>query len=575
MKRPALVLVFAITLCVTVAVLALRGAVAPERIRNEVEQTLSAWIGTTVSFSGTANVEILPRPRVVWSGVTIAGVGSSDIGTAKELRVVLSFFDLLRGRIRPAGVSLDEPNLALATLPTIDLSQYEARLRSLPPLHIAVSNGRVRLAGDGDTASVEGLSLELDWPTGDERASIESKLSWRGLPVGLAVQGPTSDELATEVPTRIAAELAIAGSAVGFRGTFQSGVDRRLQGQVSLTAPDPSDLLRRLDRADLASYFAGNLLIVGDLNAGTDDATFSLTRAEIGSTRLDGALSMRWSGDSPTLAATLAADTIDLRDGRPALFGPGWSTLPLDRLKDAMGLDLRVSTKRLLYRSLQLERLAATLHFGEGRINAEVGVGNALGASLSLMARGEVDEEGLRVGLRSELRDLPLAEVARTLGATGVEDGRANATFTAETRCTVPRECPSRIDGRLAVAVKDAALMGGSPLADVSRFHPVALSAASTQKKTNWSRSDLDLHLVGSNLTIDSLVMVGDLATLDLGGTGDLATGRLDLTGRATFPTIRLDPDRNPTRALTVPLRIQGPIDRLELVPGTTTGADN
>lgn len=569
MKRPALVLVFAIALCVTVAVLALRGAVAPERIRNEVEQTLSAWVGATVSFSGTANVELLPRPRVVWNGVTLAEAGRGEVGTAKELRVVLSFFDLLRGRIRPAAVSLDEPTLELGDLPAIDLARYEARLRSLPPLYLLVSNGRIRLAGDGDTPSVMALSLEFDWPTGDERASVETKFSWRGLPVGFAVQGPIPDEIATEVPTRIAGELAIAGSAAGFRGTFQSGGDRRLQGQASLTVPDPSDLLRRLRRADLATYFAGNLLIVGDLTAGSDDATFSLTRAEIGGTRLDGALSLRWSGETPALAATLAADTIDLRDGRPAVFGPGWSTLPLDRLSDAMGLDLRFSTKRLLYRSLQLERLAATLHFGEGRINAELGVGNALGASLSLMARGEVDEEGLRVGLRSELRDLPLTEVARTLGATGVEDGRANATFTAETRCTVPRDCPSHIDGRLAVAIKDTTLLGGSPFADVSRFHPVALSAASSQKKTNWSRSDLDLHVVGPNLTIDSLVMVGDLATLDLGGTGDLATGRVDLTGRATFPTIRLDPDRNSTRTLTVPLRIQGPVDRLELVPGT------
>mgnify|MGYP001380098212 CR=1 FL=1 len=35
-------------------------------------------------------------------------------------------------------------------------------------------------------------------------------------------------------------------------------------------------------------------------------------------------------------------------------------------------------------------------------------------------------------------------------------------------------------------AVRDAALMGVSPFADVSRFHPVALAAPSAPKKTRW-----------------------------------------------------------------------------------------
>jgi hypothetical protein len=115
--------------------------------------------------------------------------------------------------------------------------------------------------------------------------------------------------------------------------------------------------------------------------------------------------------------------------------------------------------------------------------------------------------------------------------------------------------------------------MGVSPFADVSRFHPVALAATSAPKKTRWPRADLDAHVLGTGLTIDSLTMVGDLTALALAGSGDLVGGRVDLTGRATFPSILLDPARNSTGTLTVPLRIQGPIDRLEVTPGTAPAA--
>lgn len=567
MKRPALALVFAVALAL--AALALREAVAPDRLRADVERTLAAWTGRALSLTGTASFEILPRPHVRWTGVALTAPDLGAIGTAEEVRVTLSLADLLRARIRPAGVTLTAPRLTLAALPLPALGDVEARLRAVPPLRLAVTDGRVRLPGDGDTAAIEGLALDLDWPSGDRRAALEAKLAWRGLPVRLEIQGPTPSELAAEEPTRLAGEFGIAGSAMGFRGTVRAGPARHVRGEISLALSSPSDLLRRLGYPDLAGYLAADTVLVGDLAAGGDAATLTLTRAELGDTALKGALSLRWSGETPLLAATLAADTLDLRDVHPPHFGPAWADLPLDRVGADATIDLRVSVGRLFTRTLRLDGLAASLHLGEGRLNAELGEATLWGGRLSLLGRGELDAEGLRLGLRGEARALPLREVARFLGAEGVEEGSANATFTAETRCARPRDCPAGLDGRLAVAVRDAALMGVSPFADVSRFHPVALAAPSAPKKTRWPRADLDAHVLGTGLTIDSLTMVGDLAALSLAGSADLLGGRVDLAGRATFPSIRLDPDRNSTGALTVPLRIQGPIDRLEVAPGT------
>ena len=215
-----------------------------------------------------------------------------------------------------------------------------------------------------------------------------------------------------------------------------------------------------------------------------------------------------------------------------------------------------------------LERVAASLHLADGRIAAEIGDAQIWKKPLALSLAGTFDDAGLAAEVKATARGLPLVELARLADIDGVESGAATIDVAGTTRCARLGDCAAAFASRVHAEATDVAVIGLAPFADVTRFHPVALAAHTGNRRTLWTNAALDLRLADGEATIDGLHLVGDVADLTLAGSGDVASGRIALTGTAGFPALRLDPGRNPRATVAVPIRVGGTLRRLEVLPG-------
>jgi uncharacterized protein involved in outer membrane biogenesis len=117
--------------------------------RAEVERLLSAALGREVRFAGEFHLELLPKPRLEATQVTVAngpGRPSPHLLAIDTLRLEVALWPLLERRFEIEGLAIDGADLRLE--PGADGS-----LDALPPLG--------PLAGEG-AAPVSGLSLHLD-----------------------------------------------------------------------------------------------------------------------------------------------------------------------------------------------------------------------------------------------------------------------------------------------------------------------------------------------------------------------------------------------------------------------------
>lgn len=568
MTRTALALFVA--LVVALAALALRATVTPEAVHAEIERTLSQWAGRPVALTGLGEAHLLPTPGVRFTGAALVETDGRVLATAEAIDVSLAPAALLRGATRPATVALTRPELRFAgsDLPgRAELAEFERRWAAPDPVEITIESGRIVFASRPET--VEAIDAELAWGGSEGRLSLATGFRWRDAAAKLTLRGPTLGDTRRLHPADVAIAFEGPGVDLSLDGTLARGDLPRLAGRLRLALADPARLARWIGEDRIAPLVTGPIDLTGHLDVSTSAATLTLGRAGFGTTAATGALSLRWDLAEPLFAATLACDTIDLRDGRPLLFGPGWSSLPLAGRRPPLSLDLRLSARRVVARTFDLERAAASLHLAEGFLNAEIGEATLWHRPFAVVLRGEFDDDGLRAALRGTVRDLPMIELARFLDVDGVETGTIGFDAEATTRCARLGDCLPALETHLRATATDIGVIGFSPFAEVSRFHPIALAARPSEKKTLWTRADLDLRLRSDKARVETLEAVAEAANLSLSGAVDLASGRVDLAGLAGFPAIRLDPGRNPRASLSVPIQVGGTLRRLEIGPGS------
>lgn len=568
MKRTAVAMFVA--LLVALAALAIRTSVSPDPIRADVEHALSLWADRPIAFAGTPEVRLLPWPRIRWTDVTLTATDDgTTLGRSDEIAVTLSPWNLLLGRAERTSITLRHPAIALPRIDNPTLADLGRRLGRIGPLRLSIVDGR--LDTPDPLESIGPIDAELDWAGTGARISLEAGFRWHGAAARFTLRGPSPAELRRGAATPISVTATAPGLDAGFDGTFALDAAHRLDGNLSLTLADPTTFARWVDRPRAAEYLGGRLELRGELHSTATAATLAVSSAVLGSADTRGVLSLRW--DTPELLAggTLAFDTIDIRDDRNAFLGPGWATIALDRDRWPLALDLRLSAGHVVTRTFQLDKVAASLHLADRQVNAEIGEATLWNRPLSMVLRGDLADDGLRATVKGEVRDLPVTEIARLFGIEGFEGGTAGASFEADARCARLGSCLAALDGRLKLGARDLSVVGLAPFGDVSRFHPIVLAARSITRKTSWQRAELDLRILGQKAIVDSIEVIGDIAHFTLSGTGDLATGQVDLGGNATFPNFRLDPSRNGSGTINVPVRVGGSVRHLEVTPGSPT----
>ena len=403
-------------------------------MKRAVEQQFTQSAGGEVAYE-SASLDLFPRPRVAFSGITVRIPGAVS-GRIAALHVRVAWLPLLYGEVRPTAVRIERPVLEARIAPGATADPFagyravlgpitDALIRHAAGTSIAIEGGEVAITS-GERRLVSLSRLEVAAEVSEEAISATASAAadaWR------AAQG-----WVRVVPGSLAATAKLEWSGVQAARLFD--------------APRPDPALRvRLDAADLTLDVAtdGRSVVRGSITGSAPRAAV----ARAGRTVELGAvgISLDASCDSEGLV-------FGLREFRAGdLIAGATGTLRAKTDGTAPVLELRVPV-------LGLERAGAAALALAGDLNA---------------VRGAVD--GLQ---RGTLRDLTLKTVAHDLaGLAAPSTLRAEARVDAAT-VAVPAAGIVVKNGSGRVLIEEGVLRGTELAGDIGRssFSSGALTLA-------------------------------------------------------------------------------------------------
>lgn len=559
-RRAALALLGVIV--VAVVAMSIRATIAVETARGEVETLLTGLAGRPLKLGGAASVRLVPWPTVRFTDATLTD-GDAPVARAERLDVTLDVAALLLGRLRAEEIRALRPDVRLA-LGTVRLTPADlaARLAAWKPLSLKLEGGRLVLATPSGDEVLDRIEARFGWPRPSANATLSAGFRWRGEAVSLDLETPSPAGLLAGDTGTLALRLASAPLRLAVSGSGGLTPRPRFDGTGDFDVLDAARFARWTGLPRTPDLLAGRLRLDGPLKIDAEGAVQPTVRVDLAGNRGEGALTWRWDQLRPRLGGTIAFADLDFTTDKRRPFGGGWRTLPLDDLVHALDYDLRLSAGTVRLPGVTLAHVAAAFHAADRRFHAEIGNADLFGKPISLVARGTLDETGLRAQVRGFGEDLPLAELAGLAEVPGIEGGRASAAIEAETRCRLLGDCLAGLAGRLSVDARALTVTGASPFAEISRFRPIVPQSNGARVTTTWERVGVDLGLTGSRASVDRVEILGQSARFLFTGSGDLATGELDLVGNAFFPAFRPDPARTGSSEITVPMRIGGTLGR-------------
>ena len=563
LRRSAIALL--IFVLVALGVAAIRATIVVETARHEVEDSLTALTGTSLRLEGSATARLLPWPEVHFERVSLVDAADRTLVARMDaLDVSLDVAALLLGRLRPVEVRLLHPEAHVDGGGGPTLAAAAALLSDWKPITVRIEKGRFVVASPAGEETLDTVDARLSWPRPSANLQLRAGFRWRGESVGFDLEAPSPSRLILGESGPASLRLTSAPLRLTFSGEAGLLLPPRFDGTGDIEITDAARFARWTGRPHIRELLAGRLRLDGPLSADARGLTLPSARLDLAGIRGEGALTLRWDGPRPRLTGTLAFSDLDLDGGRRNPIGRGWRDLPVDRRSLSQDLDLRLSSPSVKIAGTTLTRVAAALHFAEGRVRAEIGNAELFAKPVSATLRGTIGDDGLDARIRLTGDDLPLADLAAQLDVPGIEGGRATAAFEGATRCATLGACLTSIDAQVRIDARAARVTGASPFADMSRFRPIVPQSNGTTVTTTWDGIAVDLHLGGPRVSVDRAEILGQGARYLFAGRGDLTTGALDLTGHAFFPAFRPDPSRTGSDEVAVPMRIGGTLRRLE-----------
>ena len=340
-----------------------------DSVKRAVERQFAQSAGGEVAYE-SASLDLFPRPRVAFSGITVRVPGAVS-GRIAALHVRVAWLPLLYGEVRPTAVRIERPVLEARIAPGATADPFAAYRAALGPIADALARDAA-----GTSIAIEGGEVAVAY--GERRLVSLSKLE-----VAAEI---SAEAISATVSAAADTWRAAQGSVRMVPGSLAATAQLELSGVQAarlFDAPPSDPALRvRLDAADLTldAVTDGRSTIRGSITGSAPRAAI----ARAGRTVELGAVSV-------SLDASRDGDALvfGLRDFRAGDLIPGATgTLRAKADGTAPVLELRVP-------ALDLERAGAAALALAGDLDA---------------VREAVD--GLQ---RGTLRDLTLNAAARDL----------------------------------------------------------------------------------------------------------------------------------------------------------------
>ncbi len=586
------------------AVLIASRVIDPNDYKPQVERLVSEKTGRPLRVAGEVRLSLFPWVGVSFSDLSLGNPpGFPDPGflQVKAFEVRLKLWPLLFRQVEVGRLVIDEPRLALVTLPDGRVNwQFGAKretppagspaagaelpVRSLVAEEIRIRNGTVLLIDR--RAKTERAVRRLDLSLLDVSAERPLRLSlsaeWEGKPVTLEGRvGPIGDFTR---PGALPLELRAAAFGrleAAVRGTLEDPIQapraalalevqefslRGLLSDLGLAAPstqDPRALEKVSLRADLKADASSVALSGGRLLLDDTRAEFEARASEFA---------------KPRIEARLNADAIDLDrylPPKPTAAKAGSGSPPAGPPPDLTALrrlvlDAGVEIGRLTAAKARLEAFRARIRARDGMLTVDPLSFAGYEGKVSGKAVANVTGEVPRIETRLEASGLRLLPLLKDTAGKDFLEGTAQAEATLAMQGSDAERIKASLSGSGRLRVEDGAIVGVD-IADIARSAKAFLigeTPSGTKPRTDFAELSVPFTLENGVFQTTQTEMKSPLLRLQAAGKADLVREQLDFRVEPKIVgTLKGQGDQKERSGVAVPIRVSGTFDNPQFRP--------
>lgn len=579
---------------VAVAPLFLSTEIAKERIAEEI----SGWTGRHVTLSGEPEVSLFPTLTVTLHGISIANPPGMEGPPFVSMEAVVGrvkILPLFLGRTEIAEFSLIKPriNLRIAAdgrqnwreiKPLLPIpprvaggsappaSGAPAGRQPAPPRPVpTVTLGRFIMQGGiitfenertGEHDALNAVDIDFSWPSVTSAASGSGSFVWRGETVDFDASvarpldllgGDTSD-----------LHLALSSTPVRFSFDGKGGRIESLQFAGRLKLKTPS--LRRMIEWFGTPMGPGNILgpaaLDGQITWDRPDLAVDQASLELDGNDAEGAMSVHFDGDRPSLQGTFAADKLDVT---PYLEALRERLGAADHSEIAIGgkgnLDLRVSAGEIVAGPTHLSSTALWATMGGGKLSVDLGEAHAYGGQGQAKLTAAMDDNGVTAKLSAQFDGIAAGNLFADYFGINALTGTGTGSLQLSTHGRTWNDVARSFFGTGKLSFTDGSLTG----LDIERLANIG----SDPQAVAEHRGSASFTELGGTLELGD----GKLSSTDLHAEGDgyairseASASLIDasLSGTGTLSVVKPD---EPTHPAAVPFLIKGKWNEPILLP--------
>ena len=426
-----------IAVLVAVVIAALPFIASTQIVKDRIAFELSAWSGFRVSIEGTPDIEIWPDFRATLTDVTLTewnDSGNSPVFEAERVEVELSSWSALLGNIDFSDAHFERPTLYLKRRPdggyewphsqggriirsierartTVASDPAQPDLGKLPSDEFGViefvdgrvigvsDEGRDELAGD--------ITGKVSWGALNKSGSMSATGVWRGEQVAIDLSSPRPLLLFAGGEAPLVASLKAAPVEASFDGVANFAGEGHFDGQAKIAAPSLRRVLEWSRPGILPESPVGPIAVAAKVSGNLARLKLDGAQVTLNGSPGTGVLDLSLAGSVPSIAGTLAFDTLDLITFASA-FAPMTSGAPeIDTsFADRINLDLRLSAAKATAGSIALAELAATVQVKGGLAAFDISDAEAFGGNVQAGIRFDRQANGTQGELRLLASDI-------------------------------------------------------------------------------------------------------------------------------------------------------------------------
>ncbi|WP_011579515.1 MULTISPECIES: AsmA family protein [Chelativorans] len=428
-----------------VLVVAVLPLIASTRIvRNSIAYQMSAWSGYHVRLDETPEINVWPLQAVLHDVTLLDSEGSNGqtVLDAERIDIDLSALAALRGdivftrmrlirpvlRVRQRGDELQPispqgwgkvPQSVEAAKQAVSAAPRNPDTAFLPNDSfgkIEFEEGRI-VAEDGQNQSdiVTSFSGTLDWPALNRQASLSATGIWHGESISLTASIAEPLILFGGGNTAVSLSLKAPPANLSFEGMASRSENGFVDGDFTLSAPSLSRLVEWThSRMPLASRI-GPFSISARMLGNPKRLKFEQAALTLDKSAAEGLLDVTFDSSRPTVAGTLAFDTLNLRALLDA-FNPlstGNEEQKEPGAQTELDFDLRVSAASATYDNAVLTDVAAAAMVREDLAAFDISDASAFGGTLQFGLRRS---NGDNVDISMTGEEINIGEMAAAFG---------------------------------------------------------------------------------------------------------------------------------------------------------------